>query len=140
MFLRLKIGKPLISFALREFEWHVKHFATRLLPQNFKFNIQSIYMGVDHQLLLQPFLIVFYLFYSKIRKTWVWRFHLTSGSCLDYQCDFHTLPTNPQQILVYNWYIFKIFIRPSFQIQNTIRLSLDIEDSKFNHYLNSPNS
>ena len=43
------------------------------------------------------------------------------------------------QILACNWYIFKSIIISFFQIQNTNRLSEDIEDSKFDYYLNSPN-
>ena len=61
------------------------------------------------------------------------------GYCLDDQRNFHTLPGNPQQILTYSWYIFKSFIKSFFQIQNTIRLSKDIDDSRFDYYLNSPN-
>ena len=35
---------------------------------------------------------------------------------LDDQRDFHILPGNPKQILAYNWYIFKSFIKSYFQI------------------------
>ena len=61
------------------------------------------------------------------------------NAVLDDQHDFHTLPGNPQQILAYSWYIFKSFIKSFFQIQNTFGLSWDIDDCKFDHYLNSPN-
>ena len=93
---------------------------------------QSINMDVDHKLLLQLLLTGFYLFCSKIVKRYVLRFHLISGYCLDDQCNFHTLAGNPQQILAYSWYIFKSFIKSFFQTQN-------MDDCKFNHYLNSPN-
>ena len=56
---------------------------------------------------------------------------------LDDQSDFQIAPVNPQQILAYSWYIFKSFIKSFFQIQNTIRLSWDIDDCRFDHYLNS---
>ena len=46
-----------------------------------------------------------------------------SGYCLNDQCDFRTLPENPQQTSTYSWYIFKSFIISFFQIQNNIRLS-----------------
>ena len=59
---------------------------------------------------------------------------------LDNQRDFHILPDNPQQILAYNWYIFKSFIKSFFQIQNTVRLSQDNNDGcNFDYYLSSPN-
>ena len=61
-----------------------------------------------------------------------------SGYCLDAQCDAHTPPGNPQQIIAYSWYIFKSFIKSFFQIQNIINLSSDVDDCKFDHYLNSP--
>ena len=44
-----------------------------------------------------------------------------------------------QAILSEFSYIFGSFIKSSFQILNTIRLSLDIDDCKFGRYLNSPN-
>ena len=98
-------------------------------------------MGVDHKLsLIEVFLTDFCSFFSKTGKMQVWRFHLISGYCSDYQREFHTLPGNPQQILANTWYIFKSFVKSFFQIQDTIRLSKDIEDCKFDCYLNSPNS
>ena len=102
--------------------------------------LNSIFqMGVGHKLLLQLFLISFCIFRSKLGKRSVQRFHLISGYYLDDQHNFHTFPGNPQQILAYSWYIFKSFIEFFFRIQNTSRLSEDIDDCKFDHYLNFPN-
>ena len=58
-------------------------------------------MGVESKLPLQLFQIGFCLFCSKIGKRKVYRFHLISGYCLDYQRDFYTLSGNPQEILAY---------------------------------------
>ena len=54
-------------------------------------------MSVEHKLLLQLFLIGLCLVCSKTGKKISMEFHLISRYCLDYQCNFHTLPANPQQ-------------------------------------------
>ena len=89
-------------------------------------------------LLLKLFLIGFCLSSSKIGKKISIKISI-SVYCLDDLHNFHTLPDNPQQILTYSWHIFTGFIVSSFQIQNTIRLSYDLDSCKFDHYYNSPN-
>ena len=91
-------------------------FCIKMLDSIFR----RIYQGVNHNLLLQLFLIGFCLFAVNLEKQ---RFHLISGCCFNDQHGFRTFPVNPQPIVSYSWYIFKSFIIAFSQIQNNIRLS-----------------
>ena len=72
----IKIRKPLILSAPQEFQWNLKRFVTRLLPQNVRFNIlKYLFRNIESSILRKkPGGKLFQVSSKFLRRGWDQRF------------------------------------------------------------------